>query len=89
MSTLITALERLGLQASIELDGRWVAIPGERGTAYVIEAGWGSSFYVWCDIPEERAVKRYADAMTAVQEGVRRAGGQSPSSSDNAPPATT
>ena len=76
MAALLTAVDQLGLTADVELGGRWVAIRGERGTAFIIEAGWGASFYVWCDIPEERAVARYTDAVTAVQEGLRRVGGR-------------
>jgi hypothetical protein len=88
VSALIAALEQLGIRANVELGGRWVAISGERGTAYVIEAGWGSCFYVWCDIPEERAVKRYADARTAIQEGLRRVGGRPRCATDASPPVT-
>ena len=88
MSALSSALEQLGITASVELDGRWVAIPGERGAVHAIEVGWGSNFYVWCDIPEERAVRRYADAMTAIQAGLRRAGGRPRSASNTLPPFT-
>ena len=75
MATLIEALRQLGIAAEAELSGRWVAIRGERATAYVVEAGWGTSFYVWCDIPADRSVERYRDPIEAVQAGVRRAGG--------------
>ena len=75
MAALLAALRELEITAGVELNGRWVTIHGERGTASIIEAGWGSSFYVWSDIPEERAVARYSDALTAVREGLRRAGG--------------
>ena len=72
MTALVAALQLLGMTADIELGGRWIALCGERGTAYVIEAGWGDSFYVWCDIPEERAVERHRDPIEAIQAGLRR-----------------
>ena len=72
MAALVAALQILGTTADVELGGRWIAIRGERGTAYVIEAGWGDSFYVWCDIPEERAVERHRDPIEAIQAGLRR-----------------
>jgi hypothetical protein len=88
MAALVAALQFLGITAEVELGGRWVALHGERGTAYVIEAGWGSSFYVWSDLPEERAVARYADPVTALQEGLRRAAGQPPEAREETPPDT-
>ena len=82
MADLVTALHLLGVTAEVELGGRWVALHGERGTAYVIETGWGSSFYVWSDLPEERAVVHYDDAVTAIEEGLRRIGGRPPAARD-------
>jgi hypothetical protein len=72
MSALVAALQLLGMTADVDLGGRWIAIRGECGTAYVIDAGWGDSFYVWSDIPEERAVERYRDPNEAIQAGLRR-----------------
>jgi hypothetical protein len=72
MAALVAALQLLGMTAEVELGGRWIAIRGELGTAYVIEAGWGESFYVWCDIAEERAVERHRDPIEAIQAGLRR-----------------
>jgi hypothetical protein len=72
MAALVAALHLLGITADVELGGRWIAIRGECGTAYVIEAGWGDSFYVWCDLPEERAVERHRDPVEAIQTGLRR-----------------
>ena len=83
MAALIDALRQLGIVAEVELGGRWVAIRGERATSYVVEAGWGPSFYVWCDIPEDRSVERYRDSIAAVQAGLRRAGGGPMSRSDS------
>jgi hypothetical protein len=73
VTALLAALQQLGIRADVELGGRWAAIRGERATVYVIEAGWGDSFYVWCDLPEERAVERYRDPIEAIQTGLRRA----------------
>jgi len=72
MAALVAALQLLGITADVELGGRWIAFRGECGTAYVIEAGWGNSYYVWCDITEERAVERHRDPIEAVQAGLRR-----------------
>jgi hypothetical protein len=74
VTALLAALQQLGITADVELGGRWVAIRGERATAYITEAGWGDSFYVWCDLPEERAVERHRDPIAAIQAGLRRAG---------------
>jgi hypothetical protein len=81
MTALVAALQRLGITADVELAGRWTAIRGERAMVYVIEAAWGDSFFVWCDIPEERAVERYRDPIEAIQAGLRRAS-QSPHSAE-------
>lgn len=75
MATLLDALEQLGIPADVDLGGRWVAIRGEHGAAYVIEAVWGSAFYVWCSTPEERTVQRHTNAVAAIQDAIRRAGG--------------
>ena len=73
MTRLVSTLRRLGLTAEIALDGRWIAIRGDRATVYVIESTWGESFFVWCGSPGECAVERYADATEAIQAGLRRA----------------
>jgi hypothetical protein len=88
MSALINALERLGIAASVELGGRWVAVRGEHGTAYVIETDWGSNFYVWSDLPEVRAVAHHADAMTAIREGLGRSGGRPRAATEETPSGT-
>jgi hypothetical protein len=40
---------------------------------YAIEAAWGESFFVWCDILRAGAVERYVDATEVIQAGLRRA----------------
>ncbi len=73
MTRLIKALETLGLQAAVELDGRWASFDGDRCKVYVVEARSGSGFYMWCDDPEHRSVEFYQDAIVAIQAGLRRA----------------
>lgn len=73
MTSLEAALQHLGLPADIALAGRWATLAGERTTIYVIESTWGAMFYVWCDAPDERGVECYADAVTAIEAGLRRA----------------
>jgi hypothetical protein len=46
MTRLVAAAQDLGLTAVVALDGRWIAIRGERATVYAIEAAWDESFFV-------------------------------------------
>jgi hypothetical protein len=73
MTRLVAAAQDLGLTADVALGGRWIAIHGDRATVYAIEAAWGEGFFVWCDVPGASAVERYADAIEAIQAGLRRA----------------
>lgn len=90
MTELVEALNALGIRARVELGGRWATIAGERGRVYVMEAAWGSVFYAWCDIAEERAVIPYPSAREAIRAGLRRASaGPGPDAGDlSLPPPT-
>jgi hypothetical protein len=73
MTRLVETLQALGLHGEVELGGRWVRLPGERATVYVIEAAWSDSFYTWCDLPGEQTIERYGSALEAIAAGLRRA----------------
>ncbi len=73
MTRLVDALHSLGLQGEVELRGRWVRLTGERCTVYVIEGGWSTGYFTWCDDPQARTVEHYFDPVEAIQAGLRRA----------------
>lgn len=73
MTHLVDALHRLGVHGEVALAGRWATIEGERCRVHVVEAPWGAGYYGWCDDPEERVVKRYADPAAAIRDSLRRA----------------
>ena len=73
MTRLVDALRTLGLEGKIELNGRWVIFQGERSRVYVVEGRQGSSYLTWCEDPRARTVEWYADAVEAIQAGLRRA----------------
>jgi hypothetical protein len=76
MTTRLTeALRALGLDAEIEMSGRWAKLRGERCPVYVIEAASSTRYYSWCECPRERSVESYTEPMEAIRAGLRRAGG--------------
>jgi hypothetical protein len=74
MTRLVDALKKLGLTADVELDGRWIRLNGERGAVFVTASTWGDSYYTWCDLSDERAVRRFNDPVEAIEAGLKRAG---------------
>ncbi len=73
MTQLVDALNELGLEGEYSLEGRMVKLQGERCAVYVVEAGWGMSYYTWCDDPQGRAVEYYSDPVAAIRAGLQRA----------------
>ena len=74
MTRLTEALTTLGLTGEVTHAGRWVRLPGERGAVYVIEAGWDSGFFTWCDVPGADVVEFYRDPTEAIRAGFARVG---------------
>ncbi len=77
---LVAALQTLGLAGEVSLEGRWVKLQGAQCAVYVAEAVWGTQYYSWCDDAAERAVESYLDPTSAIEAGLRRAGGPAPAS---------
>ena len=77
MTQLVEALHTLGLDAEIDLAGRWARFPGERCPIYVVEAARGC-YYTWCDRPGERMVQFYTNPVEAIRAGLGRAGRAGP-----------
>ena len=73
MTRLVEALHHMGLDGEQSLNGRLVKLQGERCVIYIVEAAWGTRYYTWCDDSLGRAVQAYADPLTAIQVGLRRA----------------
>ncbi len=73
MSRLVNALQSLGLQATVELGGRWVMLHGERCRVYVVQGPRSDGFYTWCDAADARSVKFFRDPIEAIQAGLHRA----------------
>ena len=74
MTSLVEALQALGVQGEIMLSGRWVKIRGERCSVYIAEITWNELYCMWCDDPQARRAEFYADATEAIYAGLRRAG---------------
>ena len=72
MTALAAAIEALDLEAEVDLAGHWARLQGERFRVYVIEAAPGC-YYTWCEGPEERGVRFYADPAEAIRAGLGRA----------------
>ena len=73
MTHLVEALQALGLNGSVDLDGRWVVLDGKRCKVYVVEGRFGSVYLTWCDEPSQRTVQYYSDSFTAIKRGLERA----------------
>ena len=73
MSRLIESLNTLGISSQLTMAGRWATFEGERSLVHVLVAPWSAGFFGWCDAPDERGVRRYADPVTAIHDGLRRA----------------
>lgn len=73
MSRLVNALQSLGLQATVEMGGRWVMLQGERCCVYVVQGASNSGFYTWCDAADARSVQFFRDPIEAIEAGLHRA----------------
>jgi hypothetical protein len=75
MTRLLTAVRGLGLDVEVGQSGRWVRFHGPQCTVYVLEALWGSDYYMWCDGQGEQGTQLYRDPVEAIQAGLRRSAG--------------
>ena len=73
---LIDALDHLGLDAEILMNGKWARIEGERCPIHVVEMSRHRGFFTWCDDPAERSVEYYESPLDAILSGLRRAQGK-------------
>lgn len=80
MTQLVDVMSAMGLHGEVGRSGRWIRFPGERGTAYVVEAAWGSGYYTFFDAPAgssaddpaaRGAIQIYLDPISAIEACVR------------------
>ena len=73
MPGLAEAMRVLDVDGELSLSGHVLALRGAGCRVYVAEAPYGRGYFAWCDHPDERRVERYADAIEAIEDGLRRA----------------
>jgi hypothetical protein len=72
-TSLVRALQALGLQGEIMLGGRWVKLRGKRCAVYIAEIAWNRQYCTWCDNSQARTAEFYSDPIDAIRAGLRRA----------------
>lgn len=83
MTRLVEALNALGLDGKVELNGRWVTVQGERCLVYVVEELTGTGYFTWCGDAQDRTVEYYHDPHSAIQAGLKRAAQRPRGSTDH------
>ncbi len=72
MTRLVDALNALGLDGKVDLDGRWVTVQGERCLVYIVEERISNGYFTWCADEQDRTVEYYRDPHSAIQAGLSR-----------------
>jgi hypothetical protein len=70
-TSLVQAMEALGLSGEVSQSGRWVRLASKQGLYYVVEAAWGGGYFAFHEPPTAVEQEIYLDPVEAIQAGFR------------------